>query len=94
MGKHLRFEYYSAWDAGEKRHAQEVMKELGITYQHSTPQSLGDQWWFWNCEGIPEKLPPYITELNVNPFDAVGHGLSQEDAVKISGGLTPHALDG
>jgi len=43
-----------------KRHAQVVMKELGITYQHSTPQSIGDQFWFWNCENIPEKLPDYI----------------------------------
>lgn len=79
---HLRFDYLEAWDCGENRHAQEVMFALGVTYQHSTPQSLGDQFWFWNCENIPE-LPEYITELDVDPIKCIGHGLSREDAEKI-----------
>lgn len=67
----------------EMRHAQVVMKELGITYQHSTPQSMGDQFWFWNCENIPKKLPKYITIAEWNPIEMIGHGLSKEDAEKI-----------
>lgn len=73
-------------DYGENRHAVEVICSLGITYQHATPQSLGDQFWFWNCENVPEKLPEYITELDVEPMDCIGYGLSRDDAIKISNG--------
>ena len=84
MKKHLRFDYMTAsMDCNENRHAQEVMKELGITYQHSTPQSMGDQWWFWNCDNIPDELPEYLTELSLHPMECIGYGLSKEDANKI-----------
>ncbi len=84
---HLRFDYMTAQiDCGENRNACEVMAELGITYQRSTPQSMGDQFWFWNCENVPEKLPEYLTELKVNdPGEYVGYGLSEEDAESIKG---------
>ena len=48
-------------------HAQAQMRALGITYRVATPQSLGDQWWFWGCENVPAELPSHITELNVSP---------------------------
>ncbi len=67
----------------EPRHPQIVMEALGITYQHSTPQSLGDQWWFWNCEGLPEVLPKFLIILDLNPMEQIGWGLSKEDAEKI-----------
>lgn len=78
MKKHLRFSCYKLTS-----HPQKVMKELGITYQHATPQSLSDQWWFWNCENIPEDLPDYITELGLDPMKCIGYGLSEEDAKNI-----------
>ena len=65
------------------RHPQKVMKELGITYQHATPQSIGDQWWFWNCKNIPDDLPDYFSSLNVDPMECIGRGLSQNDAEAI-----------
>jgi hypothetical protein len=84
MGKHLRYCMMGAFiDCNEGRHPQLVMRELGITYQHSTPKSMGDQWWFWNCENIPEELPEYLTDLNLNPLECVGFGLNQEMADKI-----------
>jgi len=84
MSKHLNFDYMEAQvRCGELRHAQEVMAELGITYQHSTPQSLGDCWWFWNCENIPEKLPKFITVFDRDPMKYIHWGLSKEDAEKI-----------
>ncbi len=79
----LRFLYMAAQDLGEKRHAEAVMKEMGITYQLSTPQTMGDQWWFWNCEGLPEILPKFLTILDLNPMEQIGWGLSKEDAEKI-----------
>lgn len=64
-------------------HPQKAMRELGITYQHATPQPIGDCWWFWNCENIPDNLPPFLTELEVDSMEYVGFGLSQELAERI-----------
>lgn len=81
---HLRYCIMTAHlQAGETRHAQEVMRALGITYQHATPQSLGDCWWFWNCKNVPAELPVYLEELKVKPRDAVGWGLTQQEAESI-----------
>ena len=76
---HLRYLLHS----DEQRHPQVVMKELGITYQESTPQSIADQWWFWNCKNIPSDLPGHITQLNLDPMECVGYGLTEEMAKKI-----------
>lgn len=81
--KHLRFDMIDAFNHGEIRHAQEVMKSLGITYQHATPQSIADQWWFWNCENLPENLPSFLEELRVNPLECVGFGLDEPIAKAI-----------
>jgi hypothetical protein len=76
--KHLRLDLY-----GVTEHAQAVMKRLGITYQHATPQSLSDSWWFWNCENVPDELPSYLEPLNLAPHKAIGWGLSKELADSI-----------
>ncbi len=65
-------------------HPQKVMRELGITYQHATPQSMFDMWQFWNCENIPDELPAHITEFKRDPMDMIGYGLSESDAKKIA----------
>lgn len=76
---HIRYDICGADESGnERRHPQEVMKSLGITYQHATPQSIADQWWFWNCKNVPDELPRYLSELDVNPQECIGWGLSQE----------------
>ena len=81
---HLKFHLQDASICGEDRHAQVVMKELGITYQHATPQSMGDSWWFWNCTNVPDILPKYLIELKIgDPMEYVGWGLSEDDAKKI-----------
>lgn len=76
---HLRLDLHQVTE-----HAQKVMAGLGITYQHATPQSMGEQWWFWNCENVPDPLPPFLSELKVKPHDAIGYGLSQEMADRIA----------
>ena len=84
MGKHLTLNFYTASYENENRHPLDIIKSLGITYQHKTPQSMGDCWWFWNCENIPDVLPSYIKELEIDdPLKYVGWGLSEEDALKI-----------
>lgn len=81
-GTHLRFKLRGS-PAG---HPQKIMKDLGIEYQHATPQSLYEQWWFWNCENIPEPLPEYLSILKLEPIEAIGYGLSVEDAANIVNG--------
>lgn len=83
--KHLEFSLlWAAYNNVEQDHAQIEMKKLGITYQHSTPQSMLDCWQFWNCENVPNELPPFLTEIERSPVDFIGHGLSKEDAEKIN----------
>ena len=67
-----------------EEHPQIFMKKLGISYKHSTPQSIADQWWFWCCKNVPNNLPNNISVLEANPFECIGFGLSKEDAEKIS----------
>jgi hypothetical protein len=84
MKNHLRYDYVeAAFKHREYRHAQIVVKELGITYQISTPQSMADQFWFWNCENVPDNLPSYLTPLNLDPMKCIGNGLSLEEAEAI-----------
>lgn len=80
---HLRFNLRTAYESGIGEHPQNVMKQLNIIYQHATPQSISDEWWFWNCENIPEKLPLYLKELSVNPMDFIGLGLDEKTASEI-----------
>lgn len=85
--KHLTYHMLGAYlDCKEERHPQLVMKELGITYQHATPQSIADLWQFWNCENVPEKLPSFIEELDADPKEWIGFGLSKEDVEQIKQG--------
>ena len=64
-------------------HAQDYMKQLGITYEHATPQSIADCWWFWNCENVPNPLPYGLSVLKIKPSQAIGYGLSKEIAEKL-----------
>ena len=83
MSTHLKFDLRTAYEAGATEHPQEVMKKLGITYQDATPQSISDQWWFWNCENIPKKKLKYLSILKKDPMDCIGLGLSKERAIAI-----------
>jgi hypothetical protein len=62
----LRYDLISAaLDAGETRHAQTVMRELGIIYKEAIPQSMADQWWFIGCSNVPEKLPAFLSPMQL-----------------------------
>ncbi|GAB4001566.1 hypothetical protein GCM10028807_58030 [Spirosoma daeguense] len=76
---HLRY----SLDGAPLKHAQHVMRDLGITYQHATPQSVASQWWFWNCENVPDELPEYLSELKLNPIEQIGKSLTKEQAERI-----------
>lgn len=82
--RHLKYDMISAYKCGYILHPQQVMKSQGITYQHATPQTLGDQWWFWNCENMPDVLPEFLEEFNDEPSKYIGWGLSKGDALKLT----------
>lgn len=66
-----------------KMHPAQAMEELGIKYTHSTPQTMGDQWWFWNCSNVPDELPLFLSEIDLDPFSLIGKGLSRDQAEDI-----------
>lgn len=68
MSKCLKFWMMRQYHAGVPGHPQIVMKELGIKYEHAIPQSIGDQWWFIDCEYSCE-LPEYIEEMEFTEED-------------------------
>jgi len=80
---HLIFWMITAHESGATEHPQKEIINLGITYQHATPQSIGEQWWFWNCENIPKGLPEYLSELDIDPMNCIGFGLYEKEAIKI-----------
>lgn len=83
--KHLRFCLMTAvMECNERRHAQVVMEELGITYQKALSQSMGDQWTFFCCENLPEELPEYLDAIDANPISYIGYGLNKEEAERLS----------
>lgn len=85
---HLRYDiWHASMTCGMHKHPVEVMRELDITYQRATPQSIAEQWWFWNCEGVPEPLPAFLTPLELDPSEAIGYGLNKDDAEAIKKGM-------
>ena len=86
---HLVFDLRTAYEAGFKDHPEKVMRQIGVDYTHSTPQTIYDKWIFWNCRALPriqpEPLPAFLIPLtNKDPFYWVGFGLSLKDAEDIS----------
>ena len=62
-----------------------AMKNLGITYQMSIPQTIADQWWFFCCNDVPTELPSYLSEFKKdNNFRSlIGLGLSEKDCIML-----------
>ena len=67
---HLRYSLewfgYENEEGIKEEHPMKMMENLGITYKHGVPQSIGAQWWFLDCENIPNPLPPYLEEMKLD----------------------------
>jgi len=92
--RNLKYDMLGASMADANDHPEKVMEALGITYKLSTPQSMYDSWWFWGCENVPAELPSYIDTLKVEPQKAVGYGLSQQEADKLTTAIAPPVAAG
>lgn len=63
------------------KHPQQLMCDIGINYKLAVPQSMGDCWWFFGCENVPDALPVWLSVRDFGDLnELVGWGLSQEDA--------------
>jgi hypothetical protein len=81
----LHFCMYGAYDAGEQRHPQNVMRDLGITYLYAVPQSIADCWQFYCCQNVPAELPTFLTTFErKDPHASIGYGLDREMADAIA----------
>ena len=74
MSKHLR-----VIEHGFFQNVFTEMERLGIDWQHAEHLLIGEQWWFFNCENVPEKLPHYIEELH----GSIESYLKGEDLKKV-----------
>lgn len=82
----LIFSTYGQFLAGSRDHPQKVMIDLGIKYKKSVPQSISDNWWFFDCD-IPEvvELPEYIEVRDFGDLSHfVGWGLSEDDVKSLT----------
>lgn len=80
----LRFDCYGQALAGDNRHPQVVMRELGIKYLYAVPHSIASQWFFWGCDNVPNPLPAHFRELDADPQEYIGYGLTKEMADSIT----------
>ena len=69
--KHLRYNIPAAFRAGEKRHPQEVMRECGVTFEKLIIQSMGDDWFLFDCQYV--RLPSFIIEMGVDEWPACAY---------------------
>ena len=70
----LRYYGMDAALAGEKRHPQDHLRELGVRYGYASCHSVADVWFFWMPYGNLDALPEWITENNtdVDPIEFWG----------------------
>ncbi|PSB82546.1 hypothetical protein C5F61_00105 [Photobacterium damselae subsp. damselae] len=71
------------YQAGDKRHAQEVIHELGIKYKKATPQPIYDNWKFEGCENVPDQLPEYISVLSDGDESADSVALEEQNKFRL-----------
>jgi hypothetical protein len=68
-------------------HPQSIMNKLNIKYTHCIPSPINETWVFFNCKVNRQPLPDYFKELDIDPMDFVGMGLSIEDVKQINGDI-------
>ena len=65
--KHLRLCQRTAYDYFKKSiHPEIIVLNAAIIYKVAIPQSIADQWWFLNCNNIPDELPDYLSYIKIS----------------------------
>lgn len=60
-------------------------KDLGITWQKSVGQTMGDQTWYFDCDSVPENLPEGWSIIEGELEKLIGWGLTYEDVQQLKG---------
>ena len=60
----IQYSLIGADDAGESRHPTLVVSALGITYERYESQLIADQYMFYRCANVPEKLPEFLSLID------------------------------
>ena len=60
--------------AGEKRHPQDHLRELGVKYGYASCHSVADVWFFWMPYGNLNALPEWLKaeQITVDPMQCWG----------------------
>lgn len=60
--------------SGPDEHPIRQMIKMGITCRKAEPHTIGDCWFFFDCVGVPEELPNYMTEMgeSIKPLSERG----------------------
>jgi len=56
----LRYYMQDACEAGEKRHPQDHLREIGVMWRQSECHAVGDCWFFWMPYGNLDALPDWL----------------------------------
>jgi len=64
-------------------HPEKDMRELGITYKYGSGHPMHECWIFWGCDNVPDSLPYFLSNFDVDPMEYIGHGLSREMAEEL-----------
>lgn len=70
MEKLYRYDLISASLAGEKRHPQQVVKDLGLKIVYGEPVPIADCWMFRFAEPFSATLPPFIEPVRETDLTA------------------------
>lgn len=70
----LRYYMQSAIEAGEKRHAQDHLRAIGVNWRQSECHTVGDCWFFWMPYGNLDALPDWLEDeiIMVDPVEFWG----------------------
>lgn len=80
------------YDAVFREHPQKVLRDFGITYKKAVPQSIGNQWWFFDVQGDLSQLHKDLYEIKFKDdlSELIGYGLGIQDVINLQGYATAH----
>lgn len=59
-GVNFHFDMWAQAEAKANGHPEAIVKDLGITWEHSWCTPVADRWTFTNCQNVPDELPGFL----------------------------------
>ena len=83
--QHLVFDTLKSSEKNISTAPEKYMASLGIHHWHVRNHNLGDQVYFLCCTNIPEKLPDFITVLDIDLQTLVDNFFTEEHLHYLNG---------